>query len=111
LVEEHDCRSARAHTAMSPSTTTTLRSECRRRGVPISQSAVSGGRDMEMRTPSGEDEQPRTCPSKAGWGRDGDPMTLAILGGEPTIGNPGVIGNPVAFTAQDRDAVIQFMYS
>ncbi|MGW1564081.1 DegT/DnrJ/EryC1/StrS aminotransferase family protein [Streptomyces sp. NPDC002144] len=38
-------------------------------------------------------------------------MTLAILGGEPTIGDPGVIGNPVAFTAQDRDAVIQFMYS
>jgi dTDP-4-amino-4,6-dideoxygalactose transaminase len=38
-------------------------------------------------------------------------MTLAILGGTPVIENPNVIGNSVAFTPDDRDAVIQFMYS
>lgn len=38
-------------------------------------------------------------------------MMLAIAGGEPVIENPGVIGNPAAFTAEDRDAVMQFMYS
>jgi dTDP-4-amino-4,6-dideoxygalactose transaminase len=38
-------------------------------------------------------------------------MTLAIAGGKPTIDNPNVIGNPVKFTAEDRDAVIEFMYS
>ncbi|WP_158674695.1 DegT/DnrJ/EryC1/StrS family aminotransferase [Streptomyces hoynatensis] len=38
-------------------------------------------------------------------------MTLAILGGPPTIDRPGVIGNTVAFTPEDRDAAIRFMYS
>ncbi len=38
-------------------------------------------------------------------------MTLAIVGGTPTIDNPNVIGNSVAFTPDDRDAAIQFMYS
>jgi dTDP-4-amino-4,6-dideoxygalactose transaminase len=38
-------------------------------------------------------------------------MTLAILGGPATIPDPDVAGNPVAFTPEDRAAVMAFMDS